>query len=91
MRQRVEYMNFNRNLKRIIIVCICHLACHDLIASQVKEKIISENNPADLKKEAQIIDKSNLDIVFNRYIEAIEKKESDKGPYNRDIPEMLYS
>ena len=68
-----------------------HLACHDLIASQVKEKIISENNLPDYKKEAQILDKSNLDIVFNRYIEAIEKKEGDEGPYNPDIPEMLYS
>jgi tetratricopeptide (TPR) repeat protein len=84
-------MNFNRNLKFIIIVCICYLACHDLIASQVKEKIISENNLAVIKKEAQIADKSNLDIVFNRYIEAIEKKEGDAGPYNPDISEMLYS
>ena len=91
MRKRAEHMDFNRNLKRIIIVCICHLACHDLIASQVKEKIISENNLPDYKKEAQILDKSNLDIVFNRYIEAIEKKEGDEGPYNPDIPEMLYS
>jgi tetratricopeptide (TPR) repeat protein len=84
-------MNFNKNLKRIIIVCICHLACHDLIASQAEEKITSENNPANLKKEARIVNKSNLDIVFNRYIEAIEKKESDEGPYNRDLPEMLHS
>lgn len=91
MRKRVEYMNFNKNLKRIIIVCICHLACHDLIASQAEEKITSENNPANLKKEARIVNKSNLDIVFNRYIEAIEKKESDEGPYNRDLPEMLHS
>lgn len=91
MRKRVEYMNFNKNLKRIIIVCICHLACHDLIASKAEEKITSENNPANLKKEARIVNKSNLDIVFNRYIEAIEKKESDEGPYNRDLPEMLHS
>jgi tetratricopeptide (TPR) repeat protein len=84
-------MHFNRNLKRIIIVCICHLACHDLIASQVKEKMIPEDNVANLKKEPQILDDSNLDIIFNRYIEAIEKKEGDEGPYNRDIPEMLYS
>ncbi len=72
-------MNFNKNLKRIIIVCICHLACHDLIASQAEEKITSENNPANLKKEARIANKSNLDIVFNRYIEAIEKKRAMKA------------
>jgi len=33
---------------------------------------------------------SNLDSILNRYAEAIEKHEIEKGPYNRQLSEMLY-
>ena len=84
-------MYLRKKIVCIFIVCICLLTCHSLMAELVKEDSVSGYNTDTHDTATGSLDKSNLSVIFNQYIEAIEKKENEKGPYNKQLPEMLYS
>ena len=85
-------MYLTGKIKLIIILCTSLLTCHNLTADdQIKESLISDNHANYSKEEAQTSDEPNLDVILNHYVEAIEKKEGEDGPYSHDLPEMLYS
>ena len=98
-------MGLTLSLVRTFILCICMSACHSLADlpsnsepeisdpeiknTQTTDSLAPKKLPEKFKKTG-IKNHVAAQLILDRYLLAIEQKESMEGPYNPELAEMLY-
>jgi tetratricopeptide (TPR) repeat protein len=98
-------MGLTLSLVRTFILCICLSVCHSLADlpsnsepklseseiknTQTTNSLVPKKSPEELKKIG-IKSRIAIQLILDRYLLAIEQKESMQGPYNPELAEMLY-